>query len=163
MKVEAWSGFVPGKWQSAIDVHDFIKLNYKPYCGGREFLQGATGRTQKIMEKLGELLKAERQAGGVLDIDTSTVSSLLNYKPGYLDRENEIIVGLQTDSPLKRGVNPFGGIRLARAACEAYGHKLSEKIEDEFNYRTTHNDGVYRVYSEEMKKALHPTKGENAE
>ena len=153
MNFTAWNGFTPGIWQENIDVRDFIQHNYKPYCGDHGFLQGATQRTKMLMEKLNELLISEREKGGVLDVDTSTVSSLLNYRPGYLDREHELIKGLQTDSPLKRGVNPFGGIRLVRAACEAYGYKLSEKIEDEFNYRTTHNDGVYRVYTDEMKNA----------
>ena len=88
-----------------------------------------------------------------IDIDTENVSSLLTYSPGYLDRENEIIVGLQTDKPLKRGVNPFGGMRMATQACEAYGYKISDKIKEQFKYRTTHNDGVFRVYTKEMRKA----------
>jgi formate C-acetyltransferase len=151
MNFSAWNGFTQGSWQDRIDVRDFIAQNYKPYCGNQSFLQGATQRTKDLCGRLSELQKKERESGGVLDIDTSTVSSLLSYKPGYLDREHELIVGMQTDSPLKRGVNPFGGIRMARAACEAYGYQLSPKIEDEFNYRTTHNDGVYRVYTDEMK------------
>jgi hypothetical protein len=107
------------------------------------------------MEKLEVLLAKERENGGLLDIDTLTASSLTNYEAGYLDRENEIIVGLQTDAPLRRGIHPFGGIRMARAACDAYGYKISESIENEFKYRTTHNDGVFRVYTDEMKKARH--------
>lgn len=95
------------------------------------------------MEKVNALLKAEREKGGVLDVDVENVSSLLGFNPGYIDKENEIIVGLQTDAPLKRAVNPFGGIRMARSACEAYGYKLSDKIEEEFRYKTTHNDGVF--------------------
>ena len=105
------------------------------------------------MNKLSELLKRERENGGVLDIDTETVASLDTFKAGYIDKENEIIVGLQTDAPLKRAINPFGGIRMCRDACESYGYKVSEKIENEFKYRTTHNDGVFRVYTEEMRKA----------
>ena len=97
----------------------------------------------------------EREFGGVLDIDTHTVTSLLNYKPGYLDKDKEIIVGLQTDRPLKRGVNPFGGLRMTREACKAYGYELSQKVEDEFQYRTTHNDGVFRVYNKATKAARH--------
>ena len=112
-----------------------------------------TERTILLKNKFESLLNAEKEKGGILDIETETVSSLLNYAPGYLDKENEIIVGLQTDAPLKRGVNPFGGIKMARSACEAYGYTLSDKIEEEFLYRTTHNDGVYRVYTDEMRKA----------
>ena len=107
------------------------------------------------MEKLGALLRAEREKGGVLDVDTENVSSLLSYEPGYLDKQDELIVGLQTGAPLRRGVNPFGGIRMARQACGAYGYKLSEKIEEEFRYRTTHNDGVFRVYGPETRAARH--------
>ena len=105
------------------------------------------------MKKVNALFKLERQFGGVLDIDTATVSSLTSYSPGYIDKENEIIVGMQTNRPLKRGVNPFGGMRMARQACEAYGYKISSKIEDEFQYRTTHNEGVFRAYTDEMRLA----------
>ena len=107
------------------------------------------------MEKVNALLKEEQDKGGVLDVDTERVSSLLSYPAGYIARENEIIVGLQTDEPLKRGVNPFGGIRMARSACEAYGYRLSDKIEEEFSYKTTHNDGVFHVYTDEMRAARH--------
>ncbi len=150
---ECWNGFKEGKWQNEINVRDFIQTNYTPYEGDSSFLAGPTKRTTDLMNKLNTLLTIEKQYGGVLDIDTTTVSSLTSYKPGYLDKDNEIIVGLQTNRPLKRGVNPFGGIRMARQACEAYGYKLSSKIEDEFQFRTTHNDGVFRAYSEEMRLA----------
>lgn len=153
MNFEAWKGFVPGNWQEEIDVRDFIQKNYKVYEGDESFLCGPTKRTSELMKKLNALFEVEHQFGGVLDIDTSTVSSLCNYQPGYLDKEKELIVGLQTNRPLKRGVNPFGGIRMARQACEAYGYKLSNKIEDEFQYRTTHNDGVFRAYTDEMRAA----------
>ena len=153
MKHENWNGFVEGNWQNEIDVRDFIQTNYKEYTGDDSFLSGATARTNELMQKVNELFKLERKRGGVLDVDTETVSSLTSYKPGYIDKQNEIIVGLQTDSPLKRGVNPFGGIRMARQACSAYGYKLGEKIEQEFVYRTTHNDGVFRAYSDEMRLA----------
>ena len=153
MNFEQWSGFNKGKWQEEINVSDFILNNYKLYEGDDSFLEGPTERTKMLTDRLNTLLRLEREYGGVVDIDTTTVSSLTNYKPGYLDKENEIIVGLQTNRPLKRGVNPFGGIRMARQACEAYGYKLSEKIENEFQYRTTHNDGVFRVYTDEMRKA----------
>lgn len=150
-----WEGFKAGKWQESIDVRDFIQLNYTPYDGSADFLKPATERTDKLMHKLNNLMTLEREFGGVLDIDTHTVTSLLNYKPGYLDKENEIIVGMQTDRPLKRGVNPFGGLRMTRDACRAYGYELSQKVEDEFQYRTTHNDGVFRVYNRETKAARH--------
>ncbi|MBR2454853.1 MAG: formate C-acetyltransferase [Clostridia bacterium] len=148
-----WNGFKKGVWQDEINVRDFIQQNYKEYTGDDSFLAGATERTTDLMNKLNELFKLERQYGGVLDIDTATVSSLTSYSPGYLDKEKEIIVGLQTNRPLKRGVNPFGGMRMVRQACEAYGYKLSEKVEEEFKFRTTHNDGVFRAYTDEMRAA----------
>lgn len=150
-----WEGFSPGKWQEEINVRDFIQNNYTPYTGNGDFLKPATERTGKLLHKFENLLALEREFGGVLDIDTQTVTSLLNYKPGYLDKENEVIVGLQTDRPLKRGVNPFGGLRMTRDACRAYGYELSQKVEDEFQYRTTHNDGVFRAYNKETKAARH--------
>ena len=153
MEHKNWNGFKSGVWQDEINVRDFIQQNYKAYEGDDSFLAGATARTNDMMKKVNSLFKLERQYGGVLDIDTTTVSSLTAYAPGYIDKENELIVGLQTNRPLKRGVNPFGGIRMARQACQAYGYKLSDKIEDEFRYRTTHNDGVFRAYTEEMRKA----------
>ncbi|MBQ5321804.1 MAG: formate C-acetyltransferase [Oscillospiraceae bacterium] len=153
MKHNNWLGFKENLWQDEINVRDFIQSNYKEYIGDAEFLSGATERTRSLMDKLNSLFKEERKKGGVLDIDTNTVSSLTSYAPGYIDKENEIIVGMQTDSPLKRGVNPFGGIRMARQACEAYGYKLGDNIEKEFLYRTTHNDGVFRAYTEEMRLA----------
>ena len=153
MTHESWNGFVGGAWQEEINVRDFIQKNYKEYKGGSEFLSGATERTSKLMEKVNELFRAEAKAGGVLSIDTSTATSLLNYAPGYVDKENELIVGLQTSKPLERGVNPFGGMRMAKQACEAYGYKVSEKVQEEFKYRTTHNDGVFRIYTDEMRAA----------
>ena len=141
MEHKNWNGFVGGAWQNEINVRDFIQHNYKEYVGDDSFLSGPTERTNKLMEKVNSLFALERERGGVLDIDTETVSSLLNYAPGYVDRELELIVGTQTDAPLKRGVNPFGGIRMARGACEAYGYKLSDKVEDEFKFRTTHKIG----------------------
>jgi len=153
MQHKNWIGFKNGVWQDEINVRDFIQTNYKEYVGDASFLADATPRTKDLMVKLQALFELERQQGGVLDIDTATVSSLTSYLPGYIDKENEIIVGLQTNRPLKRGVNPFGGIRMARQACEAYGYKLSSKIEEEFTFRTTHNDAVFRVYTDEMRAA----------
>ena len=153
MEHKNWTGFKSGKWQNEINVRDFIQQNYSEYKGDESFLSGATPRTDELMKKVQNLFMLERQFGGVLDIDTTTVSSLNSYAPGYIDKENELIFGLQTNRPLKRGVNPFGGIRMARQACEAYGYKLSDKIEDEFQYRTTHNDGVFRAYTDEMRLA----------
>ena len=148
-----WNGFKAGDWQTEINVRDFIQKNYTEYTGDDKFLSGATKRTDEIMKKVQSLFTLERQYGGVLDIDTATVSSLTSYSPGYIDKDNEIIVGMQTNRPLKRGVNPFGGMRMARQACEAYGYKISPKIEDEFQYRTTHNEGVFRAYTDEMRLA----------
>ena len=148
-----WNGFVPGAWQSEINVRDFIQKNYQEYTGDASFLAGATPRTESLMKKLQAMFVLERQFGGVLDIDTATVSSLTSFSPGYLDKDNELIVGLQTNRPLKRGVNPFGGMRMVRQACEAYGYKLSSKVEEEFRFRTTHNDGVFRAYTDEMRAA----------
>ena len=153
MEHKNWDGFKTNKWQDEINVKDFILSNYQEYVGDDSFLVKATDRTNKLMEKVQDLFKQERAKGGVLDIDTETISSVKNYKPGYIDKENEIIVGLQTDSPLKRGINPFGGMRMVKQACEAYGYKLSQKAIDNFHYRTTHNDGVFRAYSDEMRKA----------
>ena len=153
MNHKNWTGFTAGQWQDEINVRDFIQKNYKEYVGASDFLAKATPRTEALMAKVRELFALERQRGGVLDVDTDTVSSLTSYAPGYIDKENELIFGMQTDSPLKRGVNPFGGIRMARQACAAYGYRLSDKVENEFKFRTTHNDGVFRVYTEEMRKA----------
>ena len=153
MEHKNWNGFKSGAWQNEINVRDFIQQNYKPYEGDDSFLAGATERTNDMMKKVNGLFKLERQYGGVLDIDTTTVSSLTHYAPGYVDKENELIVGLQTNRPLKRGVNPFGGIRMARQACQAYGYQLSQQIDDQFRFRTTHNDAVFRAYTDEMRNA----------
>ncbi len=155
MNEQAWANFQGGNWQKEIDVKGFIQANYTPYEGSEEFLEDATERTKALMKKLTHLMDLEREFGGVLDIDTYTVSSLTSYRPGYLDKEKEIIVGLQTDRPLKRGVNPFGGLNMTRKACEAYGYKLSDKVEKEFQYRTTHNEGVFRAYNDDIKAARH--------
>ena len=153
MQQEFWNGFNFGKWQKEIDVRDFIQQNYREYKGDSKFLSKATSRTNDLMKKVNALFREERIKGGVLDIDVQTVSSLTSFAPGYIDKENELIVGMQTDKPLKRSVNPFGGMRMVKQACEAYGYTLSEKVKEEFRFRTTHNDGVFRAYTDEMRLA----------
>lgn len=153
--MEEWNGFNCGGWCEKIDVQDFIEHNYTYYDGDESFLSAPTERTNKLMSQVRELLKAEQERNGVLDVDTEKVSSILSYEPGYIDKGLELIVGLQTESPLRRGLNPFGGIRMCERACENYGYKMSDKVSEEFKYRTTHNDGVFRVYSEEMRKCRH--------
>ncbi|MCT4686804.1 formate C-acetyltransferase [Vallitalea sp.] len=148
--MKQWHNFKEGIWKQEINVRDFIQKNYSPYEGNNSFLVGPTKRTNELNEYFKELKNKELDKG-VLDIDTRTVSSLLTFEPGYIDKDKEIIKGLQTNKPLKRSINPFGGIRMTRNACQAYGYEVDEKVEEEFKYRTTHNDGVYRVYSDEMK------------
>jgi len=148
-----WSGFASGPWQNSIDVRNFIQTNYTPYEGDNSFLAGPTARTKWLIQIIQELLKLERQNGGVLAVDTETITSITGFQPGYIDKDNEIIVGLQTDKPLKRGINPYGGMRMARQACEAYGYKVSEEIENKFKDRITHNDGVFSAYTDEMRAA----------
>ena len=147
-----WNGFNGGVWQNEINVRDFIQKNYKEYTGDGGFLASATERTKNLMAKVNELFKQERENGGVLNIDVDT-ATFTEFGPGYIDKDKEIIFGMQTDAPLKRSVNPFGGIRMVRQACAAYGYRLSDKVEDEFRFRTTHNDGVFRVYTDEMRAA----------
>ncbi len=147
--------FNEGNWNNTIDVSDFIKRNYTPYVGDASFLSGTTPRTDRVKKRVEELIIEETKKGGVLDIDTNKVSSLLTYEPGYVIKEDDLIVGLQTDEPLKRAVNPFAGYRNAVQACKAYGYEIGENIKDEFRYRTTHNTGVFRVYTETMRKARH--------
>jgi formate C-acetyltransferase len=148
-----WSGFASGPWQNSIDVRNFIQTNYTAYYGDGTFLAGPTERTKQLMRKVQSLLYRERLHNGVLSIDTETITSITGFKSGYIDKDNEIIVGLQTDEPLKRGINPYGGMRMARQACEAYGYKVSEEIENKFKDRITHNDGVFSAYTAEMRAA----------
>ena len=150
-----WEGFRRGEWSEKIAVRDFIQQNYTPYTGDGAFLEKPTARTKALSEKCASLMQKERDKGGVLDVDTEHVSSLVTYDAGYIDKDNELIVGLQTDAPLRRGVNPFGGMRMARSAAKAYGYKLSDTIEEIFSFKTTHNDGVFRVYTDEMRAARH--------
>ena len=150
-----WRGFREGSWQTEINVSDFIKRNYAPYEGDAGFLTGTTPRTDSVRARVEELLIEENKKGGVLDVDTEHVSSLLTYRPGYIKEGEDLILGLQTDAPLKRAVNPFAGYRNAVQACQAYGYEIGDAIKNEFRYRTTHNTGVFRVYTDTMKKARH--------
>lgn len=138
-----------------INVERFILDNYTPYEGDESFLKGTTLRTDYILNQVKKLLAKERQNGGVLKIDTSKPSSILSHRPGYIKKNKELIVGLQTDEPLKRAICPFSGLRNTIQACEAYGKKIDKKVLEKFEYRTTHNDGVFRVYTNQMKKARH--------
>lgn len=153
--MSAWRGFQEGIWQKEINVRDFVQKNYKPYDGDESFLVGTTERTDLVLARVEELLIEENKKGGVLDIDTEHASSVLSYKPGYIIEGKELIVGLQTDAPLKRAVNPFAGYRNAIQACQAYGYEMGEGVKNLFRYRTTHNTGVFRAYTDTMKKARH--------
>ncbi|AUG58386.1 formate C-acetyltransferase [Acetivibrio saccincola] len=154
MTERAWRNFTPGIWQENIDVRDFIVKNYTPYEGDESFLASPSIKTEKLWDKCKELLKEEHSKGGVLNVDIHTVSGITSHPPGYIDEENELIKGLQTDSPLKRAVIPFGGIRMAKQACERYGYKLSPEIDEVFNkFRKTHNEGVFSAYTKEMRLA----------
>lgn len=151
---QAWRGFAGGRWRRAIDVNEFIGSNLTPYEGDERFLASPTEATKQLWDTILQLMKRERENGGVLDIDTGTISSITSHGPGYIDRERERIVGLQTDAPLKRSVQPFGGIRMVVDACEAYGYKLPEEIVRTFtDIRKTHNQGVFDAYTAEMRLA----------
>lgn len=141
--------------ENKINVRDFIIENYTPYYGDGDFLAPATEKTLKLFDKVKKLMEAERQAGGVLDIDEHTISTISAHEPGYIDKDLEDIVGLQTDAPLKRAIIPFGGIRMVRSSLKAYNREMDPKVEEIFRYRKTHNDGVFDCYSDEMKKARH--------
>ncbi|MDF2678333.1 MAG: formate acetyltransferase, partial [Bacillota bacterium] len=148
-----WDGFKLGKWAEDIDVRDFIQKNYTIYEGDKGFLTSTTEKTNKVWGKAKELIMEELKKG-VLDVETSVVSGINNFKPGYLDKENEVIVGYQTDAPLKRIVNPYGGMRMVEQSLEAYGFKLDDEVAKNFKlYRKTHNDGVFDAYTEEIKAA----------
>ena len=151
---EAWEGFVLGKWSNdEINVRDFIQRNYTPYDGDGSFLAGPTERTTKLWDIILDLQKKEREMGGVLAADTDIIATLTSHAPGYIDKDLEQIVGLQTDKPFKRSLQPFGGIRMAEQACEMYGYQVSDRVKDIFKYRKTHNDGVFDVYTQEMRNA----------
>ncbi|MCM3588087.1 formate C-acetyltransferase [Mesobacillus maritimus] len=149
--MEQWKGFANGKWQKEINVRDFILKNYTEYTGNDEFLAPATEATNDLWKQVMELTKQERDKGGVLDMDTEVVSTITSHGPGYLDKEKETIVGVQTDEPFKRSMQPFGGIRMAKAALESYGYQLNEEVERIFtDFRKTHNQGVFDAYTKEM-------------
>lgn len=155
MQYEGWEGFVPGKWNNdEVDVRDFIQRNYTPYEGDASFLAPATEATQKLWNIVLDLSQKEREAGGVLDADTKIVSTLTSHEAGYLDKDLEKIVGLQTDKPFKRALQPFGGIRMSEEALNMYGYTLDPEVKAIFTkYRKTHNDGVYDAYTPEMRAA----------
>ena len=153
---EAWDGFVGGNWQKAIDVRDFIQRNYTPYDGDDSFLAGPTEATTKLWADVMDLFAQETANGGVLDMDTKQVSTITSHEAGYIEKPLEQIVGLQTDKPLKRALMVDGGIRMAMAACKAYGYEVDPEIVDFYTYRRkTHNAGVFDVYTEDMRKCRH--------
>ena len=155
MKFEQWKDFNEGEWKYEINVRDFIQKNYTPYEGDDSFLKGPTEKTQKLWNEVLELYKKEHDSvGSVLDIDTKTISTISGYKAGYIDKDLEDIVGLQTDSPLKRAIMPFGGIRIVEKSCEAYGREVDPEVKEIFHkYRKTHNDGVFSVYTPDVRLA----------
>ena len=155
MSYKAWEGFVPGKWRDdEVNVRDFIQRNYTPYEGDDSFLEGPTEATQKLWNEILDLSAKEREAGGVLKADTKIVSTLTSHKAGYIDKDLEKIVGLQTDEPFKRALQPFGGIKMAEQALNMYGYEIDPEVKTIFTkYRKTHNDGVYDAYTPEMRRA----------
>ena len=152
--MNAWRNFKGENWKTEINVSDFIKQNYKEYTGDDNFLMGPTVKTTSILNQVEELQKIEL-AKGIYDVETKIVSGIDNFTPGYIDKENEVIFGLQTDVPLKRIVNPFGGMRMVHSALEAYGYKLDEEVSKKFEYRKTHNDGVFDAYTTDIRAARH--------
>ena len=153
--MEAWKNFKGENWKNKIDVEDFILNNYKEYLGDESFLEGISDKTKVIIDKVNKLTKEELQKG-ILDVETTIISGIDNFEPGYIDKDNEVILGLQTDKPLKRIVNLYGGIRMAHNALDAYGYKLDETIDKHFKeFRKSHNDGVFDAYTDEIKRARH--------
>ncbi|MDQ0246796.1 formate C-acetyltransferase [Bacillus fengqiuensis] len=154
MKTNPWESFQHGVWQNEVNVRDFILRNFHLYKGDDSFLQGPTAETTSLWKQVMELTSQERKNGGVLDMDTNIVSSITSHGPGYLNKETEKVVGFQTDEPFKRSLQPFGGIRMAEASCEAYGYKVDDHLVKIFtDYRKTHNQGVFNAYTDEMKMA----------
>ena len=154
MEFKEWEGFKKGKWKDEIDVRSFIQENYTPYEGSQEFLKGPSENTKKLWETVLELYKKEKENGGVLDIDTKTISGISAHEAGYINKDLEEIVGLQTDAPLKRAIMPFGGIKIVEKSCEAYGRTVDPDVDKIFNnIRRTHNDGVFSVYTKDIRAA----------
>ncbi|WP_318508895.1 formate C-acetyltransferase [Bacillus sp. T3] len=152
--MEQWKNFAAGTWTKEVNVRDFILKNFKPYEGDDSFLVGPTEATTKLWDQVMDLTKQERENGGVLDMDTEIVSTITSHGPGYLNKDLEKVVGVQTDAPFKRSMQPFGGIRMAAQACESYGFELNKEVEKTFtDYRKTHNAGVFDAYTDEMKLA----------
>ena len=153
--MEAWKNFKGENWKNNINVEDFILNNYKEYLGDESFLEGISDKTKVIIDKINQLTKEELKKG-VLDVETKIISGIDNFESGYIDKDNEVIFGLQTDKPLKRIVNLYGGIRMAHTSLEAYGYKLDETIDKHFKeFRKSHNDGVFDAYTDEIKRARH--------
>ena len=149
---KAWEGFKTNKWQNEINVRDFINLNYTPYEGDDSFLAGATDRTKKMWETVSDLMRQERENNGLLDADTSVVSSITSHDAGYINKDEEVIVGLQTDKPLKRALMPYGGYRMVEGSCQAYNLTIDPKLTEVFTtYRKTHNDGVFDAYTPDIR------------
>jgi formate C-acetyltransferase len=147
---DAWQGFRDNVWKDSVDVRDFIQTNYKPYLGGSSFLQGATKRTLALWAQVSKLMQKESGMHAPLDIDTEIPAGITSHKPGFIDKDSEIIVGLQTDAPLKRAIVPYGGIRMVQTSCEVYGKTLNPQVLDTFTkYRKTHNNGVFDAYSDD--------------
>ena len=147
-----WNGFVGGSWQKEVNVRSFIQKNYTPYEGDDSFLVGPTKNTTELWAQVMDLTKQEREAGGVLDMDTKVVSTITSHGPGYLDKDKETIVGFQTEKPFKRSLQPYGGIRMAESSCSAYGYTVDSEISEFFTtHRKTHNAGVFDAYTDEMK------------
>ena len=154
MNFDEWNGFKKGSWDNEINVRDFIKLNYTPYTGDESFLESPTENTKKLWENVLELYKKEKENNGVLDIDPDTISTIDSHDAGYINKDLEKIVGLQTDAPLKRAIMPYGGIKIVEKSCEAYGRKVSPEISNMFhNVTKSHNDGVFQVYTSDIRKA----------
>ena len=154
MKKE-WEGFKEGPWTEEINVSDFIKRNYTKYDGNEDFLEGTTEKTDKVWGKCSELLKEELKKH-VLDVDTVHMSGINSFEPGYINDEDDVIVGLQTDAPLKRMVNPYGGIRMVYQELDAYGYKLDPTVDKYFNeFRKSHNQGVFDAYTSDIRRARH--------
>ena len=154
MDFKQWNGFNKGTWTDTVDVREFIQQNYTPYTGDDSFLANATEKTTKLWNVVLDLYKKEKENGGVLDIDTKTISTMTSHAPGYINKDLEEIVGLQTDSPLKRAIMPFGGIRIVEKSCEAYGKQVDPQVDEIFHkIRKTHNEGVFDAYTPDVRAA----------